>query len=249
MKNQIILWLTSFVILFLIGYIKNITDEDYPITSTFGIEGHKVSYKLDKVSNSKSTYKNIIISDIKGVRGKLIWLLNDVKHEKEMIEIDRGLIVEIPVLKASQKISYKVVLSYKNKIYELPHDKFVTLTFWGNVPTAVEALYFILLYSGLLMTLRGALELFNQNKKLKNYIIITSSLFIALTIIINPLYSSYKLGAINHFVPHVTELLQPTMLILSIVWITGAVLIFYRRFIRTITVTMTVITIMIFFLL
>ena len=72
MKNEIILWLSSILIVFLIGYIKNVTDKDYPITGTFGIEGKKVSYKLDKVSFDKTSYKNIIISDIKGITGKLI---------------------------------------------------------------------------------------------------------------------------------------------------------------------------------
>ena len=64
MKNQIILWLSSLVLTFLIGYFKNVTDTNFPITGTFGIEGNKVSYKLDKVSYDKTVYKNIIISGI-----------------------------------------------------------------------------------------------------------------------------------------------------------------------------------------
>lgn len=249
MKNQIILWLSSFVILFVIGYIKNITDKDYPMTGTFGIEGYKVSYKLDKVSYNKLTYRNIIISDIKGVTGKFIWLQDDKKYEMNMNETERGLVIEIPVLKAGQQINYKVVLSYKNKTYEIPESGYVTLTFWGNIPSSVETLYFILLYCGILISLRGALELFNQNKNLKKYIIITCSLFISLTIIINPLYNSYKLGALNHYVPKVTDLLETSMLILSLVWIVGAVLIFNRKFTKTITMLMTTATIIIFFLL
>lgn len=248
MKNQIILWLSTFIILFLIGYIKNITDKDYPITGTFGIEGNKVSYKLDKVSYDKLSYKNIIISDIKGVTGKFIWFQNDVQYERDMTEIDRGLIVELPVLKASQKLNYKVILSYKDKAYELPENEYVTLTFWGNIPAAVETLYFITLYCSMLMTLRGALELFNENKKLKKYITITSLLFITLTIIINPLYNSYKLGAINHYVPKVTDLLEPTLIILSLAWISGVILIFNRKFILSITVTITLFSIIVFFL-
>jgi hypothetical protein len=43
MKNEIILWLSSLIIVFIIGYIKNVTDKDYPVTGTFGIEGKKVS--------------------------------------------------------------------------------------------------------------------------------------------------------------------------------------------------------------
>ena len=107
MKNEIILWLSSIVIVFLIGYVKNVTDKDYPITGTFGIEGKKVSYKLDKVSYDKSYYKNIIISDIKGLKGKLIWIQDDVQNESVFNEIDRGLECEIPKIKPGQKIKYK----------------------------------------------------------------------------------------------------------------------------------------------
>jgi hypothetical protein len=249
MKNQIILWLGSLVVIFLIGYIKNITNKDYPITGTFGIEGYKVSYKLDKVSHEKLIYKNIVISDIKGVSGKIIWSHNDKHFETEMVEIDRGLTAEIPLLKPGQEINYKIVLEYKNKTYEIPKNDLVTLTFWGNVPSAVKILHFILLFGGMLLAIRSAFELFNQNKNLKKYFFITIAFFLILTIIINPLRNSYKLGALNNFVPPVLELLEPIYLILLLLWITGTVLIFIGKYKKTVAVITTFATIIIFFLL
>jgi len=249
MKNQIILWLSSLVILFLIGYIKNVTDKNYPVTGTFGIEGYKVSYKLDKVSNEKSTYKNIIISDIKGVTGKIIWYRDDERYEAEMIEIDRGLAGEIPVLKAGQKINYKIELAYKNKIYDLPQKDFVTLTFWGHIPSAIKILHFIFLYGGMLMVIRSSFELFNQKKNLKKYIVITSALFLILNIIINPLRNSYKLGAINNYVPPVLDLLEPGYLTILFLWVVGTILIFNNKMQSTVTIITSAATIIIFFLL
>ncbi|MBK9097548.1 MAG: hypothetical protein IPM14_05345 [bacterium] len=249
MKNQTILWLGSLVVIFLIGYIKSITDKDYPVTGTFGIEGYKVSYKLDKVTHEKLIYKNIVISDIKGVSGKIIWFHNNKRFETEMVEIDRGVTGDIPVLKPGQKINYKIVLEYKNKTYEIPKNDLVTLTFWGNVPSAIKILHFIILYGGMLLAIRSAFELFNQNKNLKKYFFITSSLFLILTIIINPLRNSYKLGALNNFVPPVLELLEPIYLILSLLWITGTMLIFIGKYKKTVAVITTFATIIIFFLL
>jgi len=249
MKNQIILWLSSLVVVFLIGYVKNITDKDYPITSTFGIEGKKVSYKLDKISYDKSSYKNIILSDIQGLEGKLIWFKEDVKHELVYKEIERGLECEIPTLKAGQNIKYKVILNYLDKRYEIPEKDFVTLTFLGNIPSPVNIINFVLLYGGLLMSIRCVLELFNKNKNLKKYIVIVCTMFMTLTLLIHPLYNSYKLGAINNYIPNVIELLEPLFLVITFLWVFGAVLIFNKKYINTVTIFISSATILLFFLL
>ena len=249
MKNEIILWLCSIVIVFLIGYVKSVTDKDYPITGTFGIEGKKVSYKLDKVSYNKSSYKNIIISDIKGLNGKLIWVEDNVQYESVFNELGRGLECEIPKLKPGQKINYKVILTYFDKTYEIPEKDFVTLTYWGNIPSPVNILHFILLYGGLLLSLRCLLELFNKNKNLKKYSVITCILFITLTIIIHPLYNSYKLGALNNYIPPLTDLLEPYFVGVTLLWIAGTILIFYKKNINTVTIFITSATIVLFFLL
>jgi len=247
MKNEIILWLSSILLVFLIGYIKNVTDKDYPITGTFGIEGKKVSYKLDKVSFDKTSYKNIIISDVKGVSGTLIRIQDHEQKETAFKEIDRGLECEIPKLKPGKKTYYKVVLNYADKTFEIPKEEFVALTFWGNIPSPVKILYFILLYGGLLMSIRSLLELFNKHKNLKRYAIVACTLFITLSAIINPLRNSYKLGAINSYVPQVTDLLQPALLLILLIWIVGTILIFNKKYMRTVTIFVAAVTVVLFF--
>jgi len=248
MKNQIILWLSSLIIVFLIGYVKNVTGKDYPITGTFGIEGKKVSYKLDRVSFDKTSYKNIIISDIMGVGGKLIWFKNNMNYENEFKEIDRGLVGEIPKHEPGQQIKYKVILTYLDKQFEIPEKDFVTLTFWGNIPSPVNIINFFLLYGGLLMSIRCVLELFNKNKNLKKYIVITCTFFITLTILIHPLYNSYKLGAINNYIPNIVELLEPLFLLIMFLWVIGAVLIFNKKYINIVTIFISSATILLYFL-
>ena len=249
MKNQIILWLSSLVILFLIGYVKNVTSQDYPITGTFGIEGRKVSYKLDRVSFDKTSYKNIIISDIKGVQGKLIWSKNDLQYESEFKEIDRGLTVEIPNLKPGQQIKYKVILTHLDKRFEIPEKDFVTLTFWGNIPSPVNIINYILLYAGLLMSIRCVLELFDNNKNLKKFIVIVCIFFITLTILIHPLYNSYKFGAINKKIPNILELLEPFYLVIMLLWVICAVIIFNKKYVSIVTIFISSATILLYFLL
>jgi len=249
MKNEIILWLSSFLIVFLIGYIKNVTDKDYPITGTFGIEGRKVSYKLDKVSFDKISYKNIIISDIKGIKAKFILINTDEQIEIPYTEIERGLDCEIPKLEPGQKINYRVILSYKAEIYQIPKNDFVTLTFWGNIPSPINILHFILLYGGLLIVVRSLLEIFNNNKNSKRYALITCTIFITLVTIVAPLKSSYKLGAINNYVPPLTDLLEPVLLLILVIWIAGAILIFNKKFVRMVMIVIVSVTVALFFFL
>jgi len=237
------------VIVFLIGYIKNSTDKDYPITGTFGIEGKKVSYKLDKVSYEKSSYKNIIISDIQGLEGKLIWSKDDVQHETAYKEIERGIECEIPKLKAGQHIKYKVILNYLDNRYEIPEKDLVTLTYWGNIPSPVNIMHFILLFGGLIIAVRCSLEVFDNNKYLKKYMVIGCTLFMTLTILIHPLYNSYKLGAINKNIPNILELLEPFYLVIMLLWVIGTVIIFNKKYVNIVTVFISSVTILLYFLL
>jgi len=247
MKNEFILWFCSVILVFLIGYIKNITDKDYPITGTFGIEGKKVSYKLDKISYHKKTYKNIIISDISGIQGELIWVKDGKQHEASYKEVGKGLECEIPRLNPGKQINYKVVINYGERTFEIPQDGFATLTFWGNIPSGVNWLTFILLYGGIFMSFRCLLELFNKNKNLKKYAVITTTLFLTLTSIIIPLRNSYKLGAINSFVPPIIDLIEPILLAILFLWIAGTVLLFYKKSIRLVTIIITSVTFILFF--
>ncbi len=249
MKNEIILWLSSVIIVFLVGYIKNVTESNYPITGTFGIEGKKVSYKLDKVCFDKKFYDNVIISDIKGIEARALIINNDEQNEIAYKEIDKGLDCEIPILNPSQKLRYKVIINYNETTYEIPKDDFVTLTFWGNIPSPVSIMYFIFLYSGLVMVLRSLLEVFTKKINLKKFTIITCTLFITVNILVYPLYNTYKLGAINHYVPPFSDLVNPILLMILLLWIIGTILIFNRIFIKTITTVVSLATVLMFFFL
>ena len=249
MKNEIILWLSSAVIVFLIGYIKNVTDENYPVTGTFGIEGKKVSYKLDKICFDKTAYKNLIISDIKGVDAQILLLINGLQKNISYREIDRGLEAEIPISKLGEKIDYKLIINYKDKIFIIPKDGYINLTFWGNIPSPVRIFNFILMYGGMLLSIRSLLESFTKKVNLKKFVFIICTVYLTLVIIIFPLYNTYKLGAINHFVPPITSLLNPFLIITLCVWIIAAVLIFNKKYIRIVTVVAASATVLFYFLL
>ena len=99
------------------------------------------------------------------------------------------------------------------------------------------------------MLIRCVLELFNKNKNLKKYIVIVCTFFITLTILVHPLYNSYKLGAINKYIPNVIELLEPLFLVIMLMWVIGAVLIFNKKHMNIVIIFISLATVMLFFFL
>jgi hypothetical protein len=247
MKQQIILWVSAIILTFLTGYTKNVTDKNYPVTGTFGIDGQKVSYKLDKVHYGKEPYKLIIITELKELKGKCVWGFN---RENVIVPLSKGdniYYVEIPSKKPLSTIDYKVIITHKSKVYKIPSESNIKMTFYGKIPPSVSFLHFILIYGGILLALRTILEIFNQNKLIKKYILITTSIFILLAAIINPLRNSYKVGAINNYIPHILEIVEPLLLVLVLIWVAGSIIIFSKRFVVVTAAILFLSTLIIYF--
>ena len=247
MKQQLILWISSAILTFIIGYTKNVTDTNYPVTSTFGIDGQKVSYKLDKVHYGKEPYKLIILTELKDLRGRCVLRL---KSENVIVPLSKGennYYAEIPAQKPLEKIDYSIIIYHEDKVYEIPGKSRIKMTFYGRIPVSLSLFHFILLYSGILLTFRTTIEIFNEKKLIKKYTVITTSIFILLTAIINPLLNSYKLGAINNFIPAITEIIEPLLIALLLIWIIGSVMIFYNKFVTVMAATLLLSTLIIYF--
>jgi hypothetical protein len=249
MKQQLILWISSIVLTFLIGYTKNVTDKNYPVTGTFGIEGQKVSYKLDKLHYGKEPYKLIVLSELEDLRGRCIWEYAGESTIVPLIKSKDSYYAEIPSRKPLEKIFYKIIINYEDREYKIPANSKVQLMFYGQVPLGVNFLHFMLLYGGILLAIRTTLEVFNKNKMIRKYAVITTSFFILLTAMINPLRNSYKLGAINNYIPEISEIIEPMLIVLLFIWITGTVIIFSKRLTVFTAVILFLTTIVLFFVL
>lgn len=227
-KEIIILWLASFVIVFLMVYTSILTDNDYPITSTFGIEGKKVSCRFEKTHYGKDDYKIIIRTDVDNLTGKLFWRskADTIWQSKSLNKAALILYGNIPALSPEQKISYYVELYHTDKKYLLPDHQKVSLTFFGKIPLAINILEFLLLYLGIIFAVRTGLEFFNEGKKSKKFGFLTLILFLTLIALINPLYLTYKYGFINSSIPSINRLFLWSDLSIFILWTVTVIIIF-----------------------
>jgi hypothetical protein len=116
-KENMILWVSSFVITFMVLYITNLFSPDYPITGTIGINGQKVSYRFEKNHFGKEDAKIIIRTDVKGLTGNVYWKneSDSIWFSHKLTNSDLVLSSDFPSLKPGKKLKYYVEVSYKNK--------------------------------------------------------------------------------------------------------------------------------------
>ena len=173
MKQIIILWISATVITFLAGFIQSGLSPYYPVTGTFGIEGKKVSYRLEKLYRGNEDYHIKILTDIEGLSGKIYWRVkNSDKSWKEIQMTSSPKVLEgnLPHLQPEKESEYFLKIFHKDKEYKIPGDRIVTIKFLGKVPTTIMNLYTFFVLFGILLSTRTGLEYFNEKSKIKNYL-------------------------------------------------------------------------------
>lgn len=247
-KNQIILWIASLIITFLTVYLSNLLDKNYPITSTFGIEGKKVSYRFEQIHYGKDSVNVIIRTDVDDLRGNLIWKseIDSSWQSSELENSELSLVGKLEALKPFKSYKYFVELHYKNKTYVLPANQKVNLLFYGKIPSMANFLKYFLLYLGLFLAVRTGLEYFNDSKKSKTFALLVVIIFTTLTVLINPLYLTYKFGYINSSVPSIDKLFPLGNIVMTILWILSLVVLFRKPKLKIVSIVAAVLTIIIF---
>lgn len=229
MKESLILWTSSIIVVFLLSYFKSVFGEYYPITGTFSVEGKKVTYKLDKVEYG-DVYKIIIRTDYENLKGDIVVRTNQNKEEIiELISETEVISGEISKKKVGNKFNYYVILKWNDTAYRIPSENFIGFTFFGKIPNMINLLYYILLYLALILITRTGLEIFKSNRKTKKLLVITSIVLITLVFMISPLFLSYKFEYINKSIPPIQNLFPINFLVITFIWIATTVYVFVKK--------------------
>ncbi|AFH50641.1 Hypothetical protein IALB_2938 [Ignavibacterium album JCM 16511] len=229
MKESIILWTGTVIIVFLLSYFKSVFGEYYPITGTFSIDGQKISYKLDKIEFG-DFYKLIIRTDYENLEGQVIINSEKVKNYTiKLNEDDRILFAEIRKKDVGNNFNYSLILNGKDKVYRIPNEGEVKFVLFGKIPKMLNWLYVLFLYSGLILIIRSGLEQFKTNRRTKNFLVITSIVLLTFTMMINPLYLSYKFEYINKSIPPIQNLFPINFLFITLLWIGVTIYVFTKR--------------------
>lgn len=248
MKESIILWLSSLIIVFLLTYFKSVFGEYYPITGTFSIDGQKISYKLDKIEYG-DVYKLLVRTDFENLQGQIIINSDRVKNYTiKLSNADKILFVEINKKNVGNNFRYSLILNGKDKVYRIPKEGEIKFIFYGKIPKMVNWLYVLFLYSGLILMLRSGLEQFKTNRRTKNFLVITSIVLLTFLMMINPLYLSYKFEYINKSIPPIQNLFPINFLIITLIWFGVTIYVFLKRKDKPIVLITSIICLLIYLL-
>lgn len=248
-KQNLILWIGSIVVVFVISYLNKITSAEYPVTGTIGIEGKKVSYRFQKIIYGNDDYTFEIRTDLDSLKGKYYYKSqsSDVWQTKPLISKDFLLVGTLPYQKPETSLDYYAELNYKDSSILIPDNKFVNITYFGKIPIVIDVLRFILMYGGLVLAVRAGLESFSQNNKTKKFSVMFLIIFLTLNALIDPLYLTYKYGFINKTIPVIGRLFDPAKLMIFILWIITTVILFKGSKFKYTALVSAVLTLMIFF--
>jgi len=238
-QKKIILWVSAFIVSFLILYVTNLFSDQYPVTGTIGINGKKVSYRFEKVHYLDGALNIIIRSDLKGLKGNIFWRSRSYENPWKAVNLTDSLEVLkgiIPNGKPLDKIEYYAELKYKEKKFLLPGNQKISLVFFGRIPPMLNVLSFLLLFSGLLLSIRTGLEYFNQSLKSRKFAILIVVINMTLTLLINPLYLTYKNGYMNHLIPSIQDLFPAGNLVITFLWIITSIILFRKNSFKLISI-------------
>jgi len=247
-KQNIILWISTGVIVFLSFYIQKITSGDYPLTGVIAIGNSELIYRLEKTALADEQIKILVQTDNKNLSGILEWKTSDEDLQIINMPYSKGTYsAMIPEQKVGKNIFYRINFKQGDKTKTIPSNNFIEMKVLGKIPSMLDFYYSLFLILGMMLAVRTGLEYFNAHQKIKKLALITIFFFFGF-LIFTPLKLSYEIGAINHFVPNITDLFNLQSILFLMLWIISTVAIFRTGNLKIISLLAGIISIVLLFL-
>jgi hypothetical protein len=233
LKQSLILWTASVIIIFLAGYTERTNSPGYPVNGTTNLNYSEISYSFDTVFRGKGDYTVWIAAESRSLAGELelrdkqdtaSWKIINLTRTKDILS------ASIPHHSPTAKVEYHIKLYDNGNTIIVPRDSNVTLMFLGLVPSQIIMFYYITLFAGLILAVRTCLEVFKEKPKIKMYSIFTLISFFSFTWIFSPVKRGCEIGMIGGTkIAPVNELFPSGSLLLFVIWVTALILVFNTR--------------------
>ncbi|MDP4116580.1 MAG: hypothetical protein Q8903_10610 [Bacteroidota bacterium] len=250
MNKNLLLWLVSFIVLYIICYIHAVTESSFPISGSLLINGQNFIYKLDKSAyTTKQPVVKIYSEGINSYYPVIQW-----SNRRDFASIDslkmnyeNGFFIgTLPIMKQPGYLNYRLKISTNKEVYYIPENSFVTMKYEGNIPSSILGVYYIALYVGLLLSIRLGLEYFSKSVKYRKLVFFIIALFFVHAFAINPLMQSFRLGVFNKHLPAISDIFLIYPLLIFLAWAICLIAIFKFTTKKTPVIITSIATILIY---
>jgi len=220
--RSIIFWLAALIITIATAYYQRTTGPTYPISKTIKINDSELKYTLERTHSGMTDHKIKIPSIGERVTGKLIWKrfkTSDKLDTLAMTKEGEFLVASLPGQPSAGKLEYHVILYSEQQEFDLNNGNPVVIRFKGEVPMFVLIPHVIIMFAGMLLSMRTGFEVFMQKPRFTLYTIWTLVLLFLGGFILGPITQYYAFGAFWTGFPFGTDLTDNKTLIAFIGWL------------------------------
>ncbi len=196
-KQTAILWISAIILTYVFGYVHSVIDPNFPISGTIGIRGEKVTYKFDKIATNTGDYEIFIRTDLSGLTG-FVEYRDDLKKREwkksEFIALVSGYKAKLEALPFNQSYQYKVFLYDGENEIQIPANSLLKIKFIGEVPITISIFFYILLFGGMIFTVRVGIEYFSGRNNHKKLLLSSVIFYFLFTFVAAPLTRLFEAG-------------------------------------------------------
>ena len=219
--KSFLFWVLSFVLMVASAYYQRTTGPTYPRMGKVIIEGETIKYKLVRTWDTGTEAGATVEVANLGVTGKYRYKRYksfDEWTEKPMIRNGEELVAYLPELPAAGKVMYEIYLSDGGKFIKLEEEPLV-LRYKGAVPAFILIPHIILIFVGMMFSMRTLFEAFTKGKNLVKYSFWTVILLAIGGMTFGPIVQKYAFDAYWTGWPFGTDLTDNKMLVAFVLWV------------------------------
>ncbi len=198
MKQSVLFWMLAVIITLASAVYQRVTGPTYPKSGKVQLDGKTIPFKLNRSHAGTTNALVEIKTDDPKVTGVLHWKrfkTDDPWTDVPMVYTDAVLKAELPNQPPAGKLVYKVELQKgEERVSVLPTEPIV-IRFRGEVPDYVLYPHILAMFVAMLLSVRGGLEFFSKEPKLKKLTYWTLGVLFVGGFILGPLMQYYSFNA------------------------------------------------------
>jgi hypothetical protein len=224
---DIVLWTVSFIIMLAAAMYQERTGPTWPSKGTALVAGAELHYKLLRTHGGLGGAMVSLPDPGAQISGRVMYRRYQMPDEFTAIPMAREqgkLFAELPHQPPAGKLEYYIALDTPQGEVKIPSDRSVVIRFKGDVPLWALLPHIILMFFGMLFSMRTAFELLHPGARLRRLAWWTLGLLMLGGMFFGPLVQKFAFGAYWTGVPFGWDLTDNKVLIAILVW---AVVVYY----------------------